>query len=155
MKDSTFTRLVRHATSTFISTILVTLGIAAMATSAAAQKPAYQSDIDWAATNFATGGSVDCPQQYVSEGVAPAIFVGGRSAVINEALLAAYNQDFSRAFNLVLLTQCHNPDEQQDLNNVGQKAVLIYLLENWHPTGMSIAQMTQFGQAALQVVLAM
>ena len=96
----------------------------------------WHVNVDWPAQNTDAGGSVDCPADYVSAGVGYAVLAGGRAAVINAALFAAYKGDFNHAFDLVLLTQCHNPDAQQDLLNAGQRAVLSYLVQNWTPVGI-------------------
>jgi hypothetical protein len=101
-----------------------------------AQKPAYQIDVDWAATNTDAGGSVDCPAQYISLGVEYAIASNGRAAVVNEAIFAAYRGDVNRSFQLVMLTQCHNPDARQQLVDAGPSLVIPYLVENWTPNGL-------------------
>jgi hypothetical protein len=129
---------------------MIVLGLSAICTStvAMAQEP-YKAHIDWAAQNTDAGGSVDCSDQYLSNGVWFAVISGGRAAVINQALFEAYNQNFSHAFALVLMTQCHNPDAQQVLLNAGQKAVLTYLISAYQPTGIDPNQIIQLGQAAL------
>jgi hypothetical protein len=65
--------------------------------------------IDWAAHNSDAGGSVDCPAQYIENGIEYAIVTGGRFTVIDQALFEVYDQHFDTAFNLVPMTQCHNP----------------------------------------------
>jgi hypothetical protein len=135
------------------TTIFMLLVMAVTATVAAAQQP-FEGHIDWAAHNTDAGGSVDCPGDYISQGVAYAIAGGGRAAVINAALFAAYNQDFSRAYTLVLLTQCHNSDARQQLVIAGQKAVLTYLVNNYQPTGIDPNQIIGLAQTTLQVLAA-
>jgi len=129
------------------------LAIGATATFATAQS--WKAHIDWAAGNKDAGGSVDCPGQYINNGVEYAIVSGGRSAVINQALFDAYNQNFDTAFNLVLITQCHNPNAQQELINAGKKAVLTYLVNNYQPTGIDPRQIVALGQTALQALAMM
>ncbi|HEY4764375.1 MAG TPA: hypothetical protein VN902_05320 [Candidatus Acidoferrales bacterium] len=136
-----------------LTTIFGFLAITATAKGTAAQQP-WQGDIDWAVGNGDAGGSVDCPDQYISNGVPYAIAVGGRSAVMNAALFAAYHQDFGQAYTLVLMTQCHNPSAQQELLNAGQKAVLQYLMENYTPTGIDPNQVIGLVQTALEALAA-
>jgi hypothetical protein len=120
-----------------------------------AQQPEWQGAIDWAARNTDAGGSVDCPADYLSEVVGYAIASGGRAAVINAALFAASHQDFDQAYNLVLLTQCHNPNASQTLIDAGEKLVLLYLLNNYTPTGIDPQAVIGFVQTAIQALLAM
>jgi hypothetical protein len=129
------------------------LAICANASSAAAQD--WAAHIDWAAKDTDAGGSVDCPDQYIWNGVPWAIASGGRSAVIIEALFAAYGQDFNRAFTLVLMTQCHNSDAQQQLANAGEKAVFQYLVANYQPTGPNVAQLLNNAQTIIQLIAAL
>lgn len=89
-------------------------------------KPQWQSDIDWAAND--TGGP-DCPWLYVP--VPDCLLGGNRSCVLAHAIdQAKSNQDFA-AFGLVLITQCHNPPEQQNLINAGPYAVANYLRQGF------------------------
>jgi hypothetical protein len=120
---------------------------------AAAQS--WTGHIDWAAGNTDAGGSVDCPDQYISNGVPWAIASGGRAAAINEALFAAYGQDYNRAFTLVLMTQCHNSDARQQLANAGEKAVLQYLVANYQPTGPNVGQLLNNAQTVLGLIAAL
>jgi hypothetical protein len=140
-------------TKVTLITVFGFLALTATATGAAAQQP-WQGHIDWAAQNNDAGGSVDCPDQYFSNNVAYAIVSGGRSAVINAALFAAYRQDFGQAYTLVLMTQCHNPDAQQELLNAGQRAVLTYLMENYTPTGVDPNQVIGLARTAIEVLAA-
>jgi len=105
---------------------------AAMVSPAHAQwgKPNWQSDIDWA---IGDTGAPDCPWLYapVPDCLAGGIFSGNtggnRSCVINHARqLAAQGLDWA-AFGLVLITQCHNPPEQQNVAFAGPFAVANYL----------------------------
>jgi|SRR5580692_5388069 hypothetical protein len=133
----------------------VALAVMLMLASASfAQDNSFQGDIDWAVRNTDAGGSVDCPADYISEGVEYAIAFGGRSAVINAALFAAYKHNFDQSYNLVLLTQCHSVEGTQRLLNAGQQAVLTYLLSNYQATGMDPDQVIELGQAALAILLA-
>jgi hypothetical protein len=119
-----------------------------------AQTNDWQSEVDWAVQNTDAGGSVDCPADYIANGVEYAIAYGGRSAVMNAALFAAYNQNFEQSFNLVLLTQCHNPDTAQRLLNAGQQAVLIYLLSHYQTTGIDPNQVIELAQNAIEILAA-
>jgi hypothetical protein len=129
-----------------------TLLVLMTASSMAVQAQTWHQHIDWAATNGDAGGSVDCPTNYVSMGLAYAIVAGGRSAVINEALFAAYKGDTNRAYQLVLMTQCHNGGAQQELLQAGQGPVIAYLVQNWTPTGIDPQEVQQGIQAALAVL---
>lgn len=115
----------------------------------------WTAHIDWAAHNSDAGGSVDCPAQYIENGVEYAIVKGGRSTVINEALFDAYHQDFDGAFNLVLMTQCHNPEGQQELREAGERYVLTYLITNYKPTGTDPNQIIELARTALEALATM
>jgi len=95
---------------------------------------------------------VDCPQQYIELGVPEYIASGGRSAVINEALFAAYRGDLGRAYQLVLLTQCRNPEAQGELIQAGQNAVVGYMVRNWTPTGVDPQVIQQGVQYAIAIL---
>jgi len=102
--------------------------------SASAQKPEWQINVDWPATNT---GVVDCPDQYLANGVPWAIWPDlGRAEAIRVALFAIRHGDYGRAWNLVLMTQCHNRHAQQTLIYAGQQAVISYLADNWTPNGV-------------------
>jgi hypothetical protein len=130
-------------------TALAFLAIGATATVAAAQS--WTAHIDWAATNQDGGPSVDCPDQYISNGV-PWAIASGRAAAINQALFDAYKQDFNSAFTLVLMTQCHNPGAQQELRDAGEKAVLTYLVSHYQATGPDPNQIIGLVQTALEAL---
>jgi hypothetical protein len=131
---------------------LATLAALMITGAAVAQAQSWTQDVDWSATNTDAGGSVDCPGNYLSMGVGYAIASGGRSAVINEALFAAYRGDVGRAYQLVLLTQCHNPEAQQGLLQAGQGAVVEYLVQNWTPTGVDPQTIEQGVGLALSIL---
>jgi len=134
--------------------VLALFAAGATATVVSAQQP-FTAHIDWAAQNTDAGGSVDCPNQYISNGVGYAIVSGGRAAAINQALFDAYNNNFNHAFALVLMTQCHNPGAQQVLVNAGEKAVLTYLVSNYQPTGIDPNQIIGLAQTALAALAGM
>lgn len=142
MFKMTLVRLVLSATMIFTGSL------------AAHAQEAYKADVDWAATNTDAGGSVDCPANYVSLGVEYAIASNGRSAVINEAIFAAYRGDVDRSFQLVLLTQCHNPDAQQRLLDAGPSLVVPYLVENWTPNGVDPQTVEQGVEAVVAIIAA-
>jgi hypothetical protein len=134
--------------------VLALFATGVTASVAAAQGP-FTAHIDWAAQNTDAGGSVDCPDQYFSNGVGYAVAVGGRAAAINQALFDAYHQNFDHAFTLVLMTQCHNPGAQQVLRNAGEKAVLTYLVSNYQATGIDPNQIIGLAQTALAALAGM
>lgn len=132
---------------------LVVVGIVVTpCVSVAQRRPDWQINVDWSARNTDAGGSVNCQGDYVSAGVAYAIVSGGRAAVINAALFAAQNQDFNRAFNLVLLTQCHNDNAWQSIFDAGQKTVLSYLLRSYKPNGVDPDRAASMVQQALMAL---
>jgi hypothetical protein len=131
----------------------VALGLA-FGTGAVAQAQNWTQHVDWAATNTDAGGAVNCTGLYLQMGEWPAVIRGGRSTVINDALFAAYRGDVGRAYQLVLLTQCHNPEAQQELRQAGQNAVVRYLVNNWSPNGIDSGIISQGVQTALQVLAA-
>jgi hypothetical protein len=116
---------------------------------AVAQAQNWTQHVDWSATNTDAGGAVNCTAAYAQAGEWPAVLVGGRSTVINDALFAAYRGEVGRAFQLVLMTQCHNPGAQQELLQAGQSAVVGYLVNNWTPTGTDSQTIVQGVQTAL------
>ena len=92
---------------------------------APAQQPDYQLHMNWAAGNWDAGGATNCPAFYVALGVPQFVAAGGRAAVMRyAAAVEIANPPY--AFQLVLLTQCHNPAAQQTLMQAGP-AVLAYL----------------------------
>jgi hypothetical protein len=136
--------------------LMTALVVAAMITGASipAHAQNWTQHVDWAATNTGAGGSVDCPVNYVSMGVEYAVVAGGRAAVINQALFAAYRGEEGRAFQLVLLTQCHNPGAHQELMQAGQQAVVGYLVRNWQPQGLNPDDIKRGIQGALTYLVA-
>lgn len=105
-----------------VSLSVAMLLLCGTASSAQDNRPAYEIDIDWAANDT---GAPDCPWLYVP--VPDCLMGGNRSCVISHAIdQAKANQDFA-AFGLVLITQCHNPTEQQNLINAGPYVVANYL----------------------------
>jgi hypothetical protein len=108
--------------------------------------------LDWAATNSDTDNLVDCRADYLSMGVGYATVAGGRSAVINEALFTAYKGNVGHAFQLVLLTQCHNSEARQQLQEAGPQAVVEYLVENWSPGGVDPKIVREGVQTVLAVM---
>jgi hypothetical protein len=94
-------------------------------------KPAWQRDIDWAATDT---GAPDCPELYVGPeaiclggGLVTGNNFGNRACVISMAQGFAEDHLDYAAYGLVLLTQCHNPAEHGNLMDAGAGAVAAYL----------------------------
>ena len=140
---------------TRLTTKLVVAAIALaflLGTGAVVQAQNWTQHVDWSATNTDAGGAVNCTIDYARLGEWPAVISGGRSTVINDALFAAYHGDVAHAYELVLLTQCHNPGAQQELLQAGQNAVVEYLVQNWTPTGVDSGTISQGVQIALQVL---
>jgi hypothetical protein len=92
-----------------------------------AQQPDYQVNMDWSAHNWTwlDAGLTNCPAAYVALGVPQFILGGGRGAVMRYAAAFVFSNP-PYAFQLVLLTQCHNPGAQQSLMQAGP-LVLAYL----------------------------
>lgn len=118
-----------------------------------AQVQSWTVYIDWAATNRDAGRAVGCPNEYMGWNVKYAIVSGGRSAVINEALLSAYRGDVDRAYQLVLLTQCNNSEGQSELMQAGQNAVVSYLVLYWIPSGVDPQTAAQGAQYAISILI--
>ena len=80
-----------------------------------AQEPEYQANMDWSARNWTWGdpGLTNCPAVYVALGVPQFTVGGGRGAVMRYAAAVAVANP-AYAFQLVLLTQCHNPHAQEE-----------------------------------------
>jgi hypothetical protein len=116
------------------SLAIITLAVLLVGTSSlvlAQNKPAWQTDTDWAAHDT---GAPDCPWLYVSGladclagGILTGNHGGNRSCVIFQAVLAAKAGYDDAAFGMVLVTQCHNPTEAQNLAWAGPGAVANYL----------------------------
>ena len=107
--------------------LMLLMGTVATKSAQAQSKPSWQGDIDWAASDH---GAPDCPWLYVTvpDCLATGLFnVGNRACVIAHAIDQAKNNQDLAAFGLVLITQCHNPQEQQNLINAGPYAVANYL----------------------------
>jgi hypothetical protein len=92
-----------------------------------AQHADWQSHVDWAASNPDAGGSTNCPDQYVAAGIPECIVSGGRACLMAKARQAAKAGNCTYAFQLVLLTQCHNAGARDALSSSGEKAVCSYL----------------------------
>jgi hypothetical protein len=88
-----------------------------------ATKPDWQTNIDWSIGNT---GPVDCPEQYAAT-YPECIFKGGRSCLMRKAIDSAKANNDSWAFQLTLITQCHNSAAQTSIANAGQQAVCDYL----------------------------
>jgi hypothetical protein len=140
--------------TSLLRTVVVAAMIGIFGASLSAHAQEWHQHVDWAAQNTDAGGSVDCPQQYLPLGVGYAIASGGRSAVINDALFSAYRGDIGRAYQLVLLTQCHNPEAQGTLIQAGQTAVVSYLVENYSAVGWDPQDIQQGIQTALTALAA-
>jgi hypothetical protein len=93
------------------------------AMTAVAEKPDWQKGIDWA---IGDTGPVDCPAQYAAT-YPECIFKGGRSCLMSKAIDAAKANNCSWAFQLTLITQCHNSAAQTALAIAGQQAICDYL----------------------------
>lgn len=89
---------------------------------AVASKPDWQMDIDWARGD--TGG-VDCPALYMAT-YPECIYKGGRSCLMSKAIDSAHANNCSWAFQLTLITQCHNSSQAIALAQAGQQAICDY-----------------------------
>jgi len=93
-------------------------------------KAAWQMDVDWASRDT---GAPDCPWLYapvpdcLGGGVFSGNRAGNRSCVIGHARQLAFAGQDVAAFGLVLITQCHNQGEEQNLMAAGPFAVGNYL----------------------------
>jgi len=93
------------------------------------QEPApgtIEHDILWAKGDT---GNVNCPYAYTNLGVETCIANDGRKCVIGRAISEAKRNECSNAFQLVMLTQCHdNGKEARDrLNRAGTAPVCSFL----------------------------
>jgi hypothetical protein len=107
--------------------LMLLVGTGATNFAQAQGKPNWQLDIDWASSD---NGAPDCPWLYatVPDCLATGLFnMGNRACVIAHAIDHAKNNEDLVAFGLVLITQCHNGPEQQNLLNAGPYAVANYL----------------------------
>jgi hypothetical protein len=129
-------RISRLKTASAMSLVLL-LGFGQTPTISAQDdgKTDWMRDIDWAANDT---GAPDCPWFYVTSdlqgcialGLATANHSGNRSCVIDLAIAAAKSgipQAQGVAYGYVLITQCHNPTERQNLVNAGDGQIIQYL----------------------------
>lgn len=93
--------------------------------SASAGAEDWKIHLTWASHD---GGSPDCPQQYVREQVQQCLGKGNRSCVLQGAIGAARAGRGDDAMRMALLTQCHNPAAQAQIERAGPQAVAGYLV---------------------------
>jgi hypothetical protein len=93
------------------------------------EKPEWQRHLDWAMNNNNAGGSCDCVKEYVAAGMWQCVISGGRSCVMSAAGVAATARpsDDDRAYQLSLLTECHNGEATRTLETAGRLNVANYL----------------------------
>ncbi len=88
----------------------------------------WKGNIDWAIANRTSdAGQTNCPDQYaVTE---PAcILGGGRACLMQRAIDSAKHNNYDYAFQLTLITQCHNGGARQTIGAAaGKQAVGDYL----------------------------
>lgn len=108
-------------------------------TGAASQELApWQKHIQWSLGNQ---GPVECPADFISHGVADCYQnqllkdgcgdfctnlppgLTGRACAMARAVILAKNGQCAAAFNLAIISQCHNGAAQQDYKNIGMQAV--------------------------------
>ena len=90
------------------------------------QKPDWQKHLDWSISNSDAGGSVDCPDKYLT--TYPECQVsGGRSCMMKKAIQSAKDNDCANALRVSLITQCHNTPARDQISRAGQAAVCRYL----------------------------
>jgi hypothetical protein len=66
----------------------------------------WRANIDWCIGNSDAGGSVDCPDKYVT--YPECIVSGGRSCLMKKAIQSAKDKDYANSFRLAQICQCHN-----------------------------------------------
>jgi len=109
----------------FLAIVGLIMGAALVPTTSLvyAQKPDWQSHIDWSIGNT---GAPDCPDQYAqTEG--HCLAEGNRSCMMRRAIDSAKSNNCSYAMRLTLITQCHNAGAQQAIGAAGEPAVCQYL----------------------------
>jgi hypothetical protein len=87
----------------------------------------WQQDIEWCKRNSDGGGSVDCPDEYLSRYPMCLRDGAGRACLMGKAMDSAKAGDCDNAFRLALVCQCHNKVEQGLISNAGETAVCKYL----------------------------
>jgi len=88
-----------------------------------ADKPEWQSNIDWSIGNT---GAPDCVNQYLAT-EPRCLTEGNRSCLMRRAIESAKSENCSYAMRLTLITQCHNGHAQQTIGAAGEAAVCGYL----------------------------
>ena len=79
-------------TAVFLLALLATTGL--MLTNVAhAQKPEWQTNLDWSAGNTEAGGACNCVPAYFSNAVPYCVAAGGRACVIATARTVAEEPD--------------------------------------------------------------
>ncbi|MDD0841499.1 hypothetical protein [Pseudomonas sp. Gutcm_11s] len=79
----------------------------------------WQEHLEWSSND---DGAKDCPTQYTALG-GDAAQCPNRECLMVHARTAASNNNYGRAFQIVLVTQCHNKSAQQSIQQAGQKKV--------------------------------
>jgi hypothetical protein len=120
----------QNPVDTFLNDLkdIVTLG-AINVSYAQVSKPEWQVNIDWSFNNTDAGGAVNCVWQYIDKGIGQCIVSGGRQCVMQEAQAQAkaIPAKSQGAYNLSLVSQCHNPHAQDTITAAGVNAVASYI----------------------------
>ncbi|MGO7954919.1 hypothetical protein [Rhizobium leguminosarum] len=116
--------------------LLFCLGISSQA--ACQELEPWQKDVEW---SFGNSGPVECPAEWQTHGLADCLLTGtvknilgdlansappgiaNRSCAMLRAMVLAKNGACAGSYQIMLLTQCHNPQAQDRIKAVGQQRV--------------------------------
>jgi cellulose biosynthesis protein BcsQ len=101
------------------------LALAAAQSQLAGLNSTWQANINWSIND---SGPVECPSQFTEfKTGSQCVFGGGRKCLMAAAIDAAKHGDYKTAFNMAVVTQCHNPSAAETIRTAGPQAVGDYL----------------------------
>jgi hypothetical protein len=88
--------------------------------------PLMKESIDNINWSISDSGDPDCPERYAGD-ASRCLDKGNRSCVMEQAIQSAKRNGCSEAYQLTLLTQCHNKSARDSIARAGEAAVCRYL----------------------------
>jgi secreted trypsin-like serine protease len=92
-------------------------------------RPEWMVHVDWSMRNTDAGGSTNCPDLYAYP---ECVLKGGRACLMAQAINSAKAGSCSDALRATLITQCHNKEAQQAIEEAGSAKVCSYLKSQPH-----------------------
>jgi hypothetical protein len=85
----------------------------------------WQADIDWSIQDT---GTVECPSEFAKfQNARVCLSGGGRKCLMQGAIDSAKHGDYKTAFEMAIVSQCHNPAAVETITSAGPQAVGDYL----------------------------